>query len=82
MTAYSSLMGNITSLQAWYRLDETSGTVAHDSKNSYHSTLSGVSAYSQAALVPIETNTAMSFNAGGGGTPHVSIMCIATTRHS
>ncbi len=53
--------------KAYYRLDESGGTVAHDSSgNGYSGTLSGVSAYNAPGALYANSDTAMTFTAGGG----------------
>ncbi|HEX3641003.1 MAG TPA: hypothetical protein VHV10_06925, partial [Ktedonobacteraceae bacterium] len=55
--------------QAYYRLGETSGTVAHDSSgNGNDATLTGVSAYSQAGAIAGDADTSMLFTASGAVT--------------
>lgn len=53
--------------QAYYRMNESSGTVANDSSgNSYNATLAGVSAYAQTGAITGDSDTSMSFTASGG----------------
>ena len=55
---------------AYYRLNETSGTVAHDiSGNGNNGVLSGVSSYSVPGLIYGGSDTAISFTASGAVTP-------------
>ena len=55
---------------AYYRLDETSGTVAHDiSGNGNNGVLAGVNTYSVAGLIYNDTDMAMTFTANGSVTP-------------
>jgi len=53
--------------QAYYRLNESSGTVATDSSgHGYNGTLSGINAYSQAGAIVGDSDTAITFAAAGG----------------
>ena len=55
---------------AYYRLNETSGTVAHDiSGNGNNGVLSGVSSYGVFGLIYGGSDTAISFTASGAVTP-------------
>lgn len=52
--------------QAYYRLDEASGLVAHDStSHHYDAALSGVMAYSQPGAILTNTDTSIAFAASG-----------------
>lgn len=65
MSAYSTLI-LAANPQAYYRMDEASGNVAHDSSgNSYNATVSGAT-LGQTGAIAGDSNTSMLFTASGG----------------
>jgi hypothetical protein len=53
--------------QVYYRLNDSSGSIAVDSSgNSHNGTLSGVTAYTQAGAILGDTDSSILFTAGGG----------------
>jgi hypothetical protein len=53
--------------QVYYRLNDSSGSVAVDSSgNGHNGTLSGVATYGQIGVIVGDSNTCMQFSAGGG----------------
>lgn len=66
MSAYSSAVLALTP-QAYYRLDETSGTIAHDiSGNGNNGVLNGVLIYNAVGALYADPNTCIGFSALGG----------------
>ncbi len=67
MSAYSDAILATTGLQAYYRMDETSGSIAHDAtSHHYDATLSGSFTLSQAGAISGDTDTAILFDGTTG----------------
>jgi len=67
MSAYSALILSEVGLQAYYRMDETSGTVAHDStSHAYNAALSGSFTLGQPGAIVGDSDTSILFDGATG----------------